>query len=82
MAIQGLKPPPPDFISMKTSLNGLLFNVAQSVGGHYGAALKNLLANLTELKQRTDQGDMEAALQEFFKIYVVDTGKPKKPKVE
>lgn len=79
MATTGLKPDPPEFITMRTSLTGLLTAVADSVRGHYGMALRNLLANLAELKIRTDSGD-QSALTEFFSIYVIEVPRANGPK--
>jgi hypothetical protein len=59
---------------MMVSLDGLLIQasdslVAQSDGG-LAYAVRELLGNLTELRDRTEQGDY-TALDEFFAIYVV-----------
>lgn len=62
---------------MKISLDGLLESVAtgledsrgHSEGGK-GYTLRELAANLIEVRDRTERGDL-TALDEFFEIYTV-----------
>lgn len=62
---------------MKTDLDGLLLGAAGDLdgpdgsGGGRAAALRTLAANLRELSDRTEAGDL-AALDEFFGLYVFE----------
>lgn len=59
---------------MKISLDGFLLRTADEMPRKKGMeawALRELHSNLSELATRMDAGDGDAALREFFSIYVI-----------
>lgn len=53
---------------MRVNVSHMLHCAAIEAGGHYRHALPELVANLRELRDRTQAGDL-TALDEFFSLY-------------